>query len=80
MTCNIAILFQNIDDLTIMTSKDKMEDFWQNVASLTVKILETGEKRVLLNLSTERRIFVLTLLSAGSFALGWKPNKSITCV
>lgn len=56
-----------------------MEQFWENVATLVVEILKT-DKPVLLNLSTGRRVFISTLLLAGSFALSLQPEKSIICV
>ena len=48
---------------------------------LTEKILETENKKpVVLNFSTGRRVFVSTMLIAGSFALKWKSNKEIVCI
>ena len=58
-----------------------LENFWKNVGSITEMILSTEvEDQIILNISTGRRVFVSTLVLAGSLAMGWMPEKKVVCV
>ncbi|MDH5404231.1 MAG: hypothetical protein OEZ01_03635 [Candidatus Heimdallarchaeota archaeon] len=59
----------------------RVEEFWQNVATLAEMIARiNSEYDIILNFSAGRRVFISTMVLAGSLIKGWQPEKNILCV